>query len=379
MPDAESTGSLSPDELADAIETGERISILDVRNRDEIDAWRIEGPRVESTHVSYMQFVSAGVTGDVESLVDADDSHVVVCPRGEESAEVVEMLDGEGIEARNLTGGMEGWANVYRRREIGTAETDAMVFQYRRPATGCLSYAVVDGGEAVIVDPLAAFADRYVSDVTALGADIVAVIDTHVHADHVSGLFDVAEAADVPPSVPSAAADRGIEHEVTGRANGEVIRVGDTELEVRSTPGHTTGSASLLVGDVLLSGDSLFLDGVPRPDLQGGGVDPGTLARELHATLTERFADLSDRTVVAPGHVRPETTGLDTAKLGSLRERLPAFSESRATFVDRIIESVGDPPANHDRIVAINLGRKDVDDETAFELELGPNNCAVTD
>jgi hypothetical protein len=83
--------------------------------------------------------------------------------------------------------------------------------------------------------------------------------------------------------------------------------------------------------------------------------------------------------VVAPGHVRPETTGLDTAKLGSLRERLPAFSESRATFVDRIIESVGDPPANHDRIVAINLGRKDVDDETAFELELGPNNCAVTD
>jgi glyoxylase-like metal-dependent hydrolase (beta-lactamase superfamily II) len=377
MSDAEPE-AVSPEELADAIDAGERIALLDVRNREEIDAWRIEGPGVESTHVPYMRFVSADVTGDVESLVDPEESYVVVCPRGEESAEVVGMLDEEGIDARNLAGGMEGWASVYRRREIRTGD-EARVFQYHRPATGCLGYAVVSDGEAAIVDPLAAFADRYADDAAAMDAEIVAVVDTHVHADHLSGLRAVAEAAGVTPTVPAAAADRGIAYEVDERADGDAIAVGDAELELRASPGHTTGSASLLVDGALLSGDSLFIDGVPRPDLQGGDADPEALAGELYTTLTERFADLPDGTVVAPGHVRPETAAPYTADLGSLRARLSAFSEPRAAFVERITESVGEPPANHDRIVAINLGREAVGDEDAFELELGPNNCAVAD
>ena len=369
---------LSPETLAAAIESGERIALLDVRNRDEIDAWRIEGANVELTHVPYMRFVSAGVTGDVGSLVDPGVSYVVVCPRGEESAEVVELLDDEGIEARNLSGGMAAWADVYRRYRVGEGVTDAAVFQYRRPATGCLGYTVVDGGEAAVIDPLAAFTDRYVEDVEELGAEIVAVVDTHVHADHISGLRTVAEAAGVVPSVPAAAVDRGIE-DVEGYADGETVAVGDSDLEFRSSPGHTTGSASLSLDGVLFSGDSLFLDGVPRPDLQGGAASAESLAAALHETLTERFAELPDDTVIAPGHVRPGTAGPYTAELGDLRSELSAFSEPRAAFVERIVGSVGDPPANHERIVAINLGRATVDGATAFELELGPNNCAVTD
>ena len=376
---SEPSRSVSPASLAAAIEAGERVALLDVRNRDEVDAWRIEGPTVESTHVPYMRFVSAGVTGDVGSLVDPEESYVVVCPRGEESAEVVEQLAEAGIEARNLSGGMAAWADVYRRAEIADGATEATVYQYRRPATGCLGYAVVDGGEAAIVDPLAAFVDRYVADAAALGAEIVAVVDTHVHADHVSGLRALAEAAGVTPSVPAAAVERGIEYEVDALADGDALAVGDAELEARASPGHTTGSASLLVDGVLLAGDSLFLDGVARPDLQGGDADPEALAAELYATLTERFAGLADDTVVAPGHVRPGRGGPYTADLGKLRSRLAAFSEGREAFVERIVGSVGEPPANHERIVAINLGRETVDDDAAFELELGPNNCAVAE
>jgi glyoxylase-like metal-dependent hydrolase (beta-lactamase superfamily II)/rhodanese-related sulfurtransferase len=377
--DADQSSAVSPEELADAVESGESITLLDVRNRKEIDAWRIEGPNVESVHVPYMRFVSANVTGDVGSLVDPERSYVVVCPRGEESAEVVGMLEDEGIDARNLSGGMAGWADVYRRREIGSTATDATVFQYHRPATGCLGYTVVDGGEAVVVDPLAAFSDRYLEDVADLDAEVVAVVDTHVHADHVSGLRAVADAAGVSPSIPAAAVERGIDYAVEGREDGDAIEVGGSELRFRASPGHTTGSVSLLLGDVLFSGDALFLNGVGRPDLQGGDADPSDLAGELHATLTERLGELPDDTVVAPGHVRPETAAPYTAALGALRARLSAFSEPRAAFVDRIVGSVGEPPANHGRIVAINLGREVVDDAAAFELELGPNNCAVAD
>ena len=84
--------------------------------------------------------------------------------------------------------------------------------------------------------------------------------------------------------------------------------------------------------------------------------------------------------MVAPGHLPPATAaaaGPHAARLGDLRERLAAFAEDREAFIDRIVGSMGDPPANFERVVAVNLGRESVDAETAFELELGPNNCAV--
>ena len=367
---------VTPTALAERIEAVEAVELLDVRNRDEIDAWRIEGPGVEVTHVPYVQFVSASATGDPALFVD-DGPYVVVCPEGEASAEVAEMLAESGVEAVNLAGGMEGWARVYRRERVGADATAATVHQYRRPATGCLAYAVVSAGEAAVVDPLRAFVDRYRDD---LGdADLVSVLDTHVHADHLSGLRDLSAATDATPLVSEGAAARGLE-DVETVADGDTVSVGDVELEVLATPGHTTGSASLRVDDLLLSGDSLFLEGAPRPDLQKGDDAAPELAAALFETLTERLAPLPDRTVVAPGHLPPAAAsrrGPHTARLGELRARLPGFNEDREAFVERVVASMGEPPANFERVVAVNLGREEVDAETAFELELGPNNCAV--
>ena len=366
---------VTPMALAERIETGEPVDVLDVRNRNEIDAWRIEGPGVEVTNVPYMRFLSASATGDPASLVD-DSPYVVVCPEGEASAEVAGMLAESGVEAVNLAGGMAEWARVYRCERVGADATAATVHQYRRPATGCLAYAVVSAGEAAVVDPLRAFVDRYREDTD---ADLACVLDTHIHADHLSGLGDLAAATGATPLVSEGAATRGLEN-VETVADGDTIPVGDVELEVLATPGHTTGSASLQVDDLLLSGDSLFLEGAPRPDLQKGDDAAPELAAVLYETLTERLAPLPDRTVVAPGHLPPADAaagGPHAERLGALRERLAAFVEDRGAFVNRVVGSMGEPPANFERVVAVNLGRESVDEVTAFELELGPNNCAV--
>jgi len=373
-------GELAPEELAALLDAGEGVHLLDVRNRDELDAWRIDGPGVELTHVPYMQFVSTQATGDPATLIDRETSYVAVCPRGEESAEVAAMLAEAGVDVRNLAGGMHGWARVSLRGQV--AGPDPTILQYRRPASGCLAYAVISGGEALVVDPLRAFTDRSPADLRAFDAELPYALDTHVHADHFSGLQSLATETDATALVSEGAAARGLEFDAETVTDGDTIAVGDHHLRVLSTPGHTTGAISLLVDGVLLSGDSLFLDGTPRPDLQSAETDPRGLAEALHETVVERLAALPDETTVAPGHVPPErapTDGTHTDTLGALRGRIPAFSQDRATFVERVLDSLGSPPANYERIIAVNLGAERVDETEAFELELGPNNCAVTD
>jgi len=373
----DTTTSVAPAEFRRRLADGDPLTLLDIRNRTEIERWRIEAPNYH--HVPYMKFVAAGVTGDVADLLPDDlrEPVVVVCPRGEASAEVADQLVAAGVDAENLAGGMEAWARLYDRVELAS-EGGATVYQYHRPASGCLGYAVVADGEMVVVDPLRAFADRYVEDARELGVTLTAAVDTHLHADHVSGVRALATASGATPVLPAATVDRGVADadDFETIADGDRLPVGDASLDAVSLPGHTTGMTGFRVGSVLLAGDSLFLDGVARPDLQED-ADPEAQARTLYATLTERLAAFDDDTRIAPGHV---DAGVDSAphvaRLGTLRERLAAFGADEAAFVERVTR-VGADPANAERIVAINRGQESVDDETAFELELGPNNCAA--
>ena len=163
--------------------------------------------------------------------------------------------------------------------------------------------------------------------------------------------------------------------------DGDTLSLGDTDVGIVATPGHTTGMVSLHVGDTLLTGDGLFARGVPRPDLQEGAEGAEEYARELHRTLTERLARFDDETLVAPGHFTPgDAPGVDdthTARLGDLRESLSVFTEDRETFVERVLSDVPPRPANFERIIETNLGREALADDEAFEVELGPNNCAA--
>ncbi|AUG48289.1 MBL fold metallo-hydrolase [Haloarcula taiwanensis] len=373
--------SLSATALQTKLDTGESVRLLDVRDRDEYEQWRVRGETVTATQLPFAKFLQAKVTGEVNDIVDevaGSGPITVVCGRGEASAFVAGLLTEHDIEAQNLSDGMEGWARLYEAREIPC--DDATVLQYRRPSSGCLGYMVVSDDSAAVIDPLRAFTDRYIADATDRDASLTHAIDTHVHADHVSGVRRLAEETDAKPMLSERAVARGVD-DMTALADDESLQVGSATLEPRPLPGHTTGMTGFTIGDVLLAGDSIFLNSVARPDLEAGADGARDLARDLHRTLTDRLSVLPDETLVAPGHYSESTMsangGTFTASLGTLRSRLTGFEMDREAFVEYVCDDIPARPANFERIIAINLGAETADDDTAFELELGPNNCAA--
>jgi len=378
----EQTPAITPRELYDRIEAGEPVRILDIRDRTAVDQWRIAGDSVTFTFLPRAKVLQAKATGTVEDLVaeiDGEGPITVVCAEGRASAEVADFLTDAGHEAQNLAEGMEGWADLYVGSEL---ESDgARIVQYRRPSSGCLAYLLVSDGEAAVVDPLAAFTDRYVADAAAIDAEIEYVIDTHIHADHVSGLRKLAAETGATAMLSPAARNRGVAFETETLVAGETFSVGTARIKAMAAPGHTTGMTALVVDGVLLSGDSLFVESVARPDLERDDAGATELAHELYTTLRERFESLPDDVLVAPGHysdaAERAANGTYSARLGELRRRLWAFTTTEEAFVEQILADLPPRPANYERLIAINLGQQE-QTEDALELELGPNNCAAT-
>lgn len=381
------TPSIAPAALAERLRTGSELTVLDVRDRDEFERWHLAGEGVEAVQIPHMKFIQAQATGGVTDLAaDLKEPILAVCGHGEASAHAVSLLRDAGIDAANLAGGMDAWADLYVAREL-PVDAPATVVQYDRPSSGCLAYAIYSDGEAAVIDPLRAFADRYTADADDRGATLEYAIDTHVHADHVSGVRTLADRTDATAVVPAGATDRGLAFEAVTVTDGEELRVGDATLTVAATPGHTSESVSVRLegdgGGPLFTGDTLFLEGVGRPDLERGDEGAAAAAEALYETLQNRVLAFPDDTTIAPGHygdaAESSADGTYAARLGDLRDRLEALSMNDREFLAHATSDLPPRPSNHERIVAANLGHEAIDDETAFELELGPNNCAVAD
>jgi glyoxylase-like metal-dependent hydrolase (beta-lactamase superfamily II) len=161
------------------------------------------------------------------------------------------------------------------------------------------------------------------------------------------------------------------------------VRLGPLEvLPIVSlgTPGHTPGSTSLLVADAfLLSGDTLFVDDVGRPDLGGQAAQ---WARDLHRTLHERLQPLKDASVVLPAHASTLTPsgprGVVAGTLGALRRENEAMRLDLDAFVRKAEGAAGSAPPGYAKIREINLGRETAAEEEINELELGKNQCALS-
>jgi glyoxylase-like metal-dependent hydrolase (beta-lactamase superfamily II)/rhodanese-related sulfurtransferase len=393
-------------ELQTRLDAGEHVVVLDTRRPADYETWHIDGDTVTPINVPFTEFMDGDdpADGAPDALVDAlpdshDDPIVTCCAKGISSLYVAEFLSREGYDIAALEDGMRGWAGLYEFRPLPDEylPEGVDVLQFHRPSSGCLASLVVSAapraaddasgrsprdadGEAMVVDPLRAFAGEYAAAADAHDAALVHAIDTHVHADHVSGVDAVADATDATTLVPTGADARGYEGDANHVAAGDELAVGDVAVDVVALPGHTTEMLGYRVGDVLLTGDTIFTDAVARPDLEEGDEGARDAARQLYDTI-QTLGEYDDDVLVAPGHTSdratPRDDGTYAATVGDLRERLPAFDRDREAFVDAILDGMPPRPNNYERIIAANLGQEQVSDSEAFELELGPNNCAA--
>jgi glyoxylase-like metal-dependent hydrolase (beta-lactamase superfamily II) len=383
MPDV-TVESTSPEQLKASIDAGEEVTLLDTRMSSEFEEWAIDGENVEVINVPYFEFLDDEIDDEVLAQLPEDEHMTVLCAKGGSSEYVAAELSVRGYDVDHLEDGMEGWAAIYETEEVTGYDGAGTLVQYQRPSSGCLGYMIHDGDEAAVIDPLRAFTDRYLEDAAELGVELTYALDTHIHADHVSGVRALADEG-VEGVIPEAAADRGVTYtdEVTLAADGDEFQVGDATIETVFTPGHTTGMTSYLVdGSLLATGDGLFIESVARPDLEEGDDGAPDAARTLYESLQERVLTLPDDVLVGGAHfsdaAEPAEDGTYTAPIGDLVDRMDALSMGQEDFVQVVLADMPPRPANYEDIIATNLGQRAVDDEEAFTLELGPNNCAAS-
>jgi glyoxylase-like metal-dependent hydrolase (beta-lactamase superfamily II) len=375
--------SIAPAELKQQVDAGEDVTVLDTRMESDFAEWRIDGDSVEIVNIPYYEFLDE-VDDDLLARVPEGEPLVVLCAKGGASEYVAGVLKEAGRDVVHLDEGMNGWARLYDLVEVEGYDGPGAVYQYQRPSSGCLAYLIADGDEAAVIDPLRAFTDRYLADAEEMGVTLKYAIDTHIHADHISGVRELDDEG-VRGVIPTAAVDRGVTYAdvLETVEDGDVLSVGDVDIEVVATPGHTTGMTSYLVGDSLLAtGDGLFIESVARPDLEEGDEGAPDAARMLYESLQERVLTLPDETLVAGAHfsdaATPAPDGTYTAPLGDLVAKMDALTMDEDEFVELVLSDMPPRPGNYEDIIATNLGQQSADDDEAFELELGPNNCAAS-
>jgi glyoxylase-like metal-dependent hydrolase (beta-lactamase superfamily II) len=254
-----------------------------------------------------------------------------------------------------------------------------MIFkQFRHEPLAAASYLLgcPRAGEAFVVDPMDALgADLYVLEAADLGLGITGVLETHVHADFVSCARELAELTGAPHHLHEAALDL-VRYGISPLTDGEVLRAGALALTALHTPGHTPEHTAFLVADTLrspepwfvLTGDSLFVGDVGRPDLLVGDaaldvMDEAERARTQWRSIHERLFTLPEHVEVYPGHYGGSTCGgvnLSGKAASTIRyerdHNLALRQPDEAAFARFVAETARPLPDDYARIKACNLG-----------------------
>jgi glyoxylase-like metal-dependent hydrolase (beta-lactamase superfamily II)/rhodanese-related sulfurtransferase len=365
-------GQIETDTLREWLDAKEPVTVLDIRTDDDRAQWAIPG----SVHVNAYEALRTGQAGALADLtLPVDRPVVTVCNAGRVSRTAADVLTARGFDARSLAGGMKAWSLAWNTADVPLPDSSVRLIQVRRTGKGCLSYVVGSAGEAAVIDPSVS-PDVYVDIARARGWSIRHVLDTHVHADHLSRAGELARQTDATLLMPP---QQRVTFAFTAMADGARVSVGRASLTARHTPGHTNESTSYVLNDAaVFTGDTLFTNGVGRPDLHADPDSARQRARALFASLT-RLRQLPAELVVLPAHAS-EPIAFDgqpvAARLDEVDIWLSEWLVSESAFVERMTSNLPPTPPNFIRIVELNeAGEFPTSDPT--DLEAGANRCAV--
>ncbi|MBM7837013.1 glyoxylase-like metal-dependent hydrolase (beta-lactamase superfamily II) [Alkalihalobacillus xiaoxiensis] len=373
--------SLTPmtaQELAKKVIEKENLFILDVRNEAAFEDWKVEGAHFEYLNIPYFDLLD-GVE-DILAQLPTDKEILVVCAKENSSIMIGEMLADVGVNASYLSGGMKAWSEHLEPIKVADLDNGGELYQFVRLGKGCLSYMVISGRDAVVIDS-ARMTEPYLTLAKEKGVSITHVLDTHLHADHISGGRTIAEQTGAHYWLPAKDAEY-VTFSYKPIEDGAQIQVGASQIEIQAlyTPGHTIGSTSFIVDDAyLLTGDILFIDSIGRPDLAGKAED---WVADLRHSLYQIYKDISADLLVLPAHFmlvdELNEDGSVAKKLGVLLKKNHGLNvDDEQTFRSMVTDHLPPQPNAYQDIRQTNLGKKDPSKEEQREMEIGPNRCAV--
>jgi glyoxylase-like metal-dependent hydrolase (beta-lactamase superfamily II) len=364
-------------ELARKVLNHEDLFILDARNTDDFDDWKIEGKNIEIINTPYFDLLEG-----VDSILDKlpkNKEIFVICAKGGSSEFVAQQIAEEGFtDVYSVEGGMKAWSEHLEPIKIGELKNGGAIYQFVRIGKGCLSYLVESNGEGAMIDTNRML-EPYETFIRDHNIKLTHVLDTHLHADHISGGRKIAEKLDATYYLPPKDATE-VTFQYQQLNDGDEYKVGKTTIKAVYSPGHTIGSTSFVIDDqFLLTGDILFIDSIGRPDLAGKAED---WVGDLRNSLYNRYRELADELLVLPAHYmginEMNEDGSISEKLGELYQKnhglnIPDENEFRKT----VTENLPPQPNSYQEIRETNMGKITPDEEQQREMEIGPNRCAV--
>lgn len=366
--------------IAKKVINKEELFILDVRNENDFNDWKIEGENVTAINKPYFELLDG--IDSIEDLLPKEGTIVVVCAKEGSSKLIGNKLVEHGFEeVMYLEDGMKTWSDHLEPIKIGKLSNGGAIYQFVRIGKGCLSYVIESGDEAIIVDPVRT-TEQFINFTKEKGLTIKHVIDTHLHADHISGARAIREQTGATYWLPSKDADEVVfDYEKLSEDSLIALENSDLSIEVVYSPGHTIGSMSIIFDEkYFLTGDTLFVESIGRPDLAGKA---GVWANDLRETLYSRYQDMSEELIVLPGHFGKVSEINNnrnvSAKLGSLFKVNDGLQIKDANdFYEKVSKNLPPQPNSFKDIRQTNMGKINPNQDEQQEMEIGPNRCAVS-
>lgn len=364
--------SITPKELAK--NNDKSILILDIRDSNTFNDWHIRN----SENIDVYNDIWEGNFESVKqklSKLPKDKKIVTVCNAGVTSQNASMLLESMGYSTLVLEKGMMGWNSLHQAVDV-INENDLLVKQMIRVGKGCLSYMICSNStkECFVVDP-SQFVEEYAEVAKNSGLKIAGVIETHVHADHLSGARLLTELTKTMYYVSSD--DLKAKTDFVDLKNIDEVEIGQNKIRIIKTPGHTNGSVCLLVNNkAILTGDTLFLEGAGRPDLGRNKEEIEKGAKLLFNSL-EKIKRLDGNLIILPAHFTNLGNAPICEKLNNLlNKNQPLKIDSESKFLNYIINNLPKTPPNYEQIKSINLNLMQLPRQMAEQMEFGPNRCA---